>query len=285
VPAVPGGGTVAYVNRGYHRYLDDRIHREEGGTPAISESIRAGLVFQLKRAVGTDLIREREDDFIERALASWGANPRIQILGHRGGRHLSIVSFLIRRGARRLHPNFVVAVLNDLFGIQTRGGCSCAGPYGHRLLGIDTATSHEFEEEILKGNEGIKPGWIRVNFNYFVSETVFTFLLDAVHLIADHGWALLPLYTFDPKTGMWRHRGARREPAMRLTDVTYPDGRMRYVSKHESLSESALARHLTDARRILEDAVRAPATAAEAPPLSESFERLRWFPLPGEIEG
>jgi selenocysteine lyase/cysteine desulfurase len=283
VPAVPGGGTVAYVNRDYHRYLDDRIHREEGGTPAIVESIRAGLVFQLKQAVGTELIRQREDAFIRRAVESWGRNPRIEIFGHRGGRHLSIVSFVIRFGDRRLHHNFVVAVLNDLFGIQTRGGCSCAGPYGHRLLGIDAATSHEFEQEILKGNEGIKPGWVRINFNYFVSEAVFEFLLEAVDLVADRGWTLLPLYTFEPTTGVWRHRDARREPAMRLTDVSYPAGRMEYVSKHDSLPEEALAEHLADARRIIDEAERGPRPKCEALLLSDSFERLRWFPLPEEI--
>ena len=93
------------------------------------------------------------------------------------------VDRLVRRPARRnqyLHHNFVVALLNDLFGIQSRGGCSCAGPYGHRLLGIDLETSHEFEREITRGCEGIKPGWVRVNFNYFISEAVFEFILDAV---------------------------------------------------------------------------------------------------------
>ena len=84
----------------------------------------------------------------------------------------------------------MVALLNDLFGIQSRGGCSCAGPYGHRLLGIDLETSHEFEREISRGCEGIKPGWVRVNFNYFISEAVFEFILDAVDLVATDGWRL-----------------------------------------------------------------------------------------------
>jgi hypothetical protein len=84
------------------------------------------------------------------------------------------VSFVVRRpNGRYLHHNFVVALLSDLFGIQSRGGCSCAGPYGHRLLGIDIERSHEFEHEITHGCEGIKPGWTRVSFNYFISETVF----------------------------------------------------------------------------------------------------------------
>jgi selenocysteine lyase/cysteine desulfurase len=188
VPTVPGGGTVAYVNPAEHRYLADPIHREEGGTPAIVESIRCGLVFQLKSAVGEDEIRCREEDFIARAIASWTANPNLEILGNLAARRLSIVSFVVRHSRRYLHHNFVVAVLNDLFGIQSRGGCSCAGPYGHRLLGIDIERSHRFEREIARGCEGIKPGWVRVNFNYFLSETVFAYLLDAVHPVADQGW-------------------------------------------------------------------------------------------------
>ena len=168
VPSMPGGGTVAYVNPEEHVYLTDIEHREEGGTPAIVESIRAGLVFGLKAAVGVDAIREREERFIHRALHRWEANPAIEILGSHQAERLSIVSFVVRRDGRYLHHNFVVALLNDLFGIQSRGGCSCAGPYGHRLLGIDPETSHEFEREITRGCEGIKPGWVRVNFNYFI---------------------------------------------------------------------------------------------------------------------
>ncbi|HET7830801.1 MAG TPA: aminotransferase class V-fold PLP-dependent enzyme, partial [Candidatus Limnocylindrales bacterium] len=179
VPSMPGGGTVQYVNPVEHVYLAEIEHREEGGTPAIVESIRAGLVFQLKQAVGTPAIRARETAFIERALARWEANPAIEILGSHEAERLSIVSFVVRHRGRYLHHNFIVAVLNDLFGIQSRGGCSCAGPYGHRLLGIDLETSHEFEREIARGCEGIKPGWVRVNFNYFISEAVFSFILDA----------------------------------------------------------------------------------------------------------
>ncbi len=122
VPACPGGGTVAYVNQEEHRYVADPVVREEGGTPAIIESIRAGLVFQLKEAVGADAIREREVDFIQRAIASWSANPNIQILGNKEAWRLSIVSFIVKHKRAYLHHNFVVALLNDLFGIQSRGG-------------------------------------------------------------------------------------------------------------------------------------------------------------------
>ncbi|MEO8329832.1 MAG: aminotransferase class V-fold PLP-dependent enzyme, partial [Candidatus Nanopelagicales bacterium] len=173
IPAVVGGGTVAYVNPEEHVYLDDPVHREEGGTPAIVESIRAGLVFQLKDAVGTSVIRAHESDYVRRAIDAWSGVPEIEILGNLNAERLSILSFVLRRpGDRYLHHNAVVALLDDLFGIQARGGCSCAGPYGHRLLGIDIERSHEFEREITHGCEGIKPGWVRVNFNYFIDEAV-----------------------------------------------------------------------------------------------------------------
>jgi selenocysteine lyase/cysteine desulfurase len=282
VPTVPGGGTVAYVNPTEHRYLDDPIHREEGGTPAIVESIRCGLVFQLKRAVGEDEIRRREEAFIARAIASWSADPNLEILGNLSATRLSIVSFVVRHGARYLHHNFVVAVLNDLFGIQARGGCSCAGPYGHRLLGIDIEHSHRFEREIARGCEGIKPGWVRVNFNYFVSEAVFRYLLDAVHLVAAEGWKLLPDYRFDQASGLWRHRAGPVEPPLSLHDLRYDAaGELRYPRHGPRAPESALAGYLTEARRLLAER---PATDGWPPPagVSEDFERLRWFELPGE---
>jgi selenocysteine lyase/cysteine desulfurase len=282
VPAVPGGGTVAYVNTKEHRYLEDPEHREEGGTPAIVESIRAGLVFQLKDAVGTDVIRAKEESFIRRAIESWEKNPDISILGKLDAWRLSIVSFVVRHRSRYLHHNFVAALLNDLFGIQARAGCSCAGPYGHRLLGIDLATSKSFEREIVGGCEGIKPGWVRVNFNYFLSEPVFAYLLEAVHLVASEGWKLLPHYRFEASTGLWHHRGGRPDPVMRLTDLTYRSGKLEHRSRHATEPEWVLDAYLDDARKIIAAEPRQNAEP-DGPPLSEDFESLRWFPLPSEV--
>ena len=138
----------------------------------------------------------------------------------------------------------MVALLNDLFGIQARGGCSCAGPYGHRLLGIDLERSHEFEREIARGCEGIKPGWVRVNFNYFISEAVFDFVVEAVDLVAREGWRLLPQYRFDPLTGLWLHRGGAPEPPLSLLDVRYEDGAMRYAAHRHREPESRLGAYL-----------------------------------------
>ncbi|MCB9595990.1 MAG: aminotransferase class V-fold PLP-dependent enzyme [Sandaracinaceae bacterium] len=282
VPSVPGGGTVAYVNPNEHRYLENPEVREEGGTPAIVESIRAGLVFQLKGAVGEALIREKEHALIRRAIQSWGQNPAIRILGNPDAWRLSIVSFVVRHGDRYLHHNFVAALLNDLFGIQARAGCSCAGPYGHRLLGIDLATSRAFEREIVGGCEGIKPGWVRVNFNYFLSEPVFDFLIDAVHLVAREGYKLLPHYRFEAHTGLWHHRDGSPTPKMRLHDVTYRSGKLEYRSRHATEPEWVLTSYLDQARAIIDDAVR-ETRDADGEPLSEDFESLRWFPLPADI--
>ncbi|HVE63435.1 MAG TPA: aminotransferase class V-fold PLP-dependent enzyme [Mycobacteriales bacterium] len=281
VPTVPGGGTVAYVNPLEHVYLDDPVAREEGGTPAIVESIRAGLVFGLKEAVAPGLIGDREQTFVRRAIDRWSAHPQIEVLGSPTARRLSIVSFVVRAPTTRyLHHNFVVALLNDLFGIQARGGCSCAGPYGHRLLGIDIERSHLFESEITRGCEGIKPGWVRVNFNYFISETVADYLLRAVELVAEHGHCFLTDYTFEESSGRWRHRAGPVEPPLRLHDVTYDaaTGAMTYPCTRSSAPESALAGYLDEAAALA--AVRSAPDCTPPVGLRPDFESLRWFELP-----
>jgi selenocysteine lyase/cysteine desulfurase len=286
VPDVVGGGTVAYVNPSEHRYLDDPVHREEGGTPAIIESIRAGLVFQLKQAVGVATIREREEAYWQRAVAAWSTNPALQVLGNTTAERLSIVSFVVRRPeGRYLHHNFVVALLSDLFGIQSRGGCSCAGPYGHRLLGIDLERSHEFEHEITQGCEGIKPGWTRVSFNYFISEAVFQYLVAAVDMVAEHGWKLLPEYRFEPTSGLWRHMHGPVEPRLRLGQLRYDTATGDLVVPqlgHDRAPESALAGYLTEARERFDTASATAHASPAAGRLSAEFEHLRWFELPAE---
>ncbi|MEO6777455.1 MAG: aminotransferase class V-fold PLP-dependent enzyme, partial [Kofleriaceae bacterium] len=284
VPGSPGGGTVAYVNTEEHRYVTDPVLREEGGTPAIIESIRAGLVFQLKEAVGAEAIRGREVDFIQRAIAAWSANDNIHILGNREAWRLSIVSFIVKHKRAYLHHNFVVALLNDLFGIQSRGGCGCAGPYGHRLLGIDLDRSKEFEREIMRGCEGIKPGWVRVNFNYFLSETQFQFILDAIQLIASDGWRLLPHYNFNPDTGEWRHRAYNPADVLRLGEVSYRTGKMEYRSRHATEPEWALPGYIDEAKQIIAAAGEEFRTLTVTDPdRTRDFEQLRWFPLPSEV--
>ena len=281
VPDMVGGGTVAYVNPLEHRYLTDPAHREEAGTPAIMESIRAGLVFGLKEAVGVETIQALEHGFLKRALDAWGAHPGIQVLGNPLAERLSIVSFVVKRPeGRYLHHNVVVAILNDLFGIQSRGGCSCAGPYGHRLLGIDIERSHEFEREIAGGCEGIKPGWVRVSFNYFISDTVFEYIVRAVTMVAEHGYKLVPQYRFAMETGLWRHEDGPIEPPMRLSQLSYDeDGRLTYPHHDDTAPESVLAGYLAEAEALFAS-LPEPGTEHVADIVSVDFEHLRWFDLP-----
>ena len=282
VPETPGGGTVLYVNPDEHRYLEDPEHREEGGTPAIIEAVRAGLVFQLKDAVGVPTIRRMEEEFLARAVKAWLAEPTIELLGNLDAERLSIVSFVVRSpSGRYLHHNFVVALLNDLFGVQSRGGCSCAGPYGHRLLGIDLDRSHEFEREIAGGCEGIKPGWVRVNFNYFISDTVADYIVEAVRLVARDGWRLLGDYLFDPVTGRWRHREGVVEPPISLYDVTYDGTSVSMPTNDLDAGEEMLARQLEEGAEILAAAV-GPDLSRHPAEVSADFEHLRWFDLPAD---
>ncbi len=281
VPTVPGGGTVSYVNEKGHSYLIDPAHREEGGTPAIIEAIRSGLVFHLKDAVGSANIEKLEHGFVQRAISAWSTNRNIEVLGNVDAQRLSIVSFVLRCGDQVLHHNFVVALLNDLFGIQARGGCSCAGPYGHRLLGIDLAHSMRYHEAIENGGEGIKPGWVRVNFNYFISDSVFQFIIDAVDFLASEGWRFLPHYRFDPVSGVWRHRLAPQGTSLSLSEINYKSGKMQYRSQHITEPDDACLEYIVTARALAQK-LKCEGSDIEPCLLSSDLEKLRWFPLPGD---
>jgi selenocysteine lyase/cysteine desulfurase len=275
VPTAPGGGTVAYVDQNEHHYLSDPVKREEGGTPAIVESIRAGLVFALKQQVGPAVIRRNEEELWRHVGLRWRRNPDIDLLGNVDDRRLAVASFRIRYGSQFLHHNFVATLLNDVFGIQARGGCSCAGPYGHRLLGIDGAQSQSLRDLILAGWEGIKPGWARLSFNYFISDLVADYLIEAVELIAQYGYRLLPDYRFDPRTGVWRHHSEPEPAGPRLAAVSFLDPGL---PERAPASERSLVDHLQQGRELF---ARRPMRLTETPPpLPEEFEQRRWFPLP-----
>ncbi|KAL4183897.1 hypothetical protein AMTRI_Chr11g157390 [Amborella trichopoda] len=232
-PSTCGGGTVSYVN-GFNEedtlYCEDIEEREGAGTPGIIQTIRAALAFGIKEYMGQSLIESREQVLLQRALARILPNANISILGNTHVKRLPIISFLVyttsldghcerdlsskkdniciskERSIRKekpLHCRFVAKLLNDLFGIQARGGCACAGPYGHILLNIGKEESLSIRSGIQKGYHGLKPGWTRISFAYYISDEEFEFILAAMEFIALHGQRFLPLYRFNWMTGDW----------------------------------------------------------------------------------
>ncbi|KAG0520401.1 hypothetical protein BDA96_08G070900 [Sorghum bicolor] len=225
-PSTCGGGTVAYVN-GFNEedtlYYDDIEEREDAGTPPILQKIRASLAFWVKEYIGYDMMSLREKVYSEMAMKRLVSNPNIRVLGNTDVERLPIFSFLIyppvtnnplpeaaaaaadEPGFKRLplHGRFVTRLLNDLFGIQARGGCACAGPYGHTLLNINNDLSLRIRSAILEGYSGLKPGWTRLSFAYYLSKEEFNFILAAIEFIALYGHRFIPLYKFDWITGDW----------------------------------------------------------------------------------
>ena len=209
VPAEPGGGTVLYTSPWDHRYLSAIEFRETGGTPPIVQSIQAGLAFDLKAALGTGRIERVEQGYLRRFLAEFRGRDGLYILGNLDTRRLGVLSVIFRD----LHHNLAAALFNDLFGIQVRAGCMCAGPYGHLLLHIDEAHSREIRSRLDEGHIGEKPGWVRISLGPTVSEDEFQVLLEAVDHLLVHGRNYTDDYELVDRTGEWVRRGPLAAPA------------------------------------------------------------------------
>ena len=205
-PTTAGGGTVNFVSETIINYSDDIEVRERAGTPGVLQTIKAALAIDLKDALGIDTIASKEKEYINSALERLSKHPNIEILGPQERKNrLAIVSFLIKHGDKKLHPKFITKLLNDLFGIQSRAGCMCAGPYGHCLLQISEEKSQQFSKFSQQKKFGIKPGWVRVNFHYLFSEVEFQFVCQSIEFIADYGYLFLKDYSFNINTGEWVH--------------------------------------------------------------------------------
>ena len=178
VPDNPGGGTVSYTNPwGQHDYFDDVETREDGGTPAFLQTIKIALAMQLKEKMGTDNIKKREDEINAVVFNTLESLKGVKILAPNHKKRLSIFSFYFEK----YHFNLVVKLLNDRFGIQTRGGCSCAGTYGHFLLNVDQETSNRIKDQILEGCNTDKPGWVRMSLHPTITTIELQFICDSLH--------------------------------------------------------------------------------------------------------
>ncbi|ESO93844.1 hypothetical protein LOTGIDRAFT_104877 [Lottia gigantea] len=190
-PVICGGGTVVYVTQSSRVYHTDPEVREEGGTPAIVESIRAGLTFQLKEAITPKYILSRENYLFRKAMPVFKTNKNLVILGNTDSDRLPVFSFLIYhpQTGRFLHHNFISTILNDVFGIQNRGGCACAGPYAIKSI---ISTKLLISKSVYLP---FRPGFTRLNLPYFLLEDEVQFIIKAVTMVADDGWKLLPQVT------------------------------------------------------------------------------------------
>jgi selenocysteine lyase/cysteine desulfurase len=181
VPDNPGGGTVEWTNPwGEHKFVDDIEAREDGGTPPFLQTIRAALAVKLKEQMGTENIREREDEILHLAWNKLPEVPDIKILADNIKNRLPIFSFYFEN----IHYNFMVRLLNDVYGIQSRGGCSCAGTYGHIHLNVDLSKSKMITEKINLGVISIKPGWVRVSFHPINTNEEIEFVINSISELA-----------------------------------------------------------------------------------------------------
>ncbi|MEP2730730.1 MAG: aminotransferase class V-fold PLP-dependent enzyme [Ascidiaceihabitans sp.] len=210
-PTLTGGGTVKFVSPWGHDYSDSVIAREEAGTPNIVGDIRAACAFIVKAAIGEEVMADRQSQFFTAAKERWGANPFIEILGNPTATdRLPIFSMRIKatKGEGYVHQQLFTRMLSDVYGIQARGGCACAGPYAHRLMGIDAAQSAHIRSAIAKGEEMEKPGWTRLNFSVLLSDEKARFIIDSVDELARTSERYTQRYLCDQSTARFQLEAA-----------------------------------------------------------------------------
>jgi selenocysteine lyase/cysteine desulfurase len=221
VPDQPGGGTVNWTNPwGGHRYIDDIEAREDGGTPGFLQAIKAGLAVRLKEAMGVERMLAREDELRPILFAGLRSVPGIHLLAEQVEHRLTMFSFYVED----LHYSLVVKLLNDRFGVQARGGCSCAGTYGHYLLHVDPTRSRAITDKIDGGDLSDKPGWVRLSVHPTTTNEEAEYLVHAVREVTRHGAAWGRDYRYCSKTNEFIHeRGPAGPPVERWFEIGAPE--------------------------------------------------------------
>ena len=278
VPHQGGGGTVVYVTQNEHKYISEIEEREEGGTPAIIESIRAGLVMLTKESIGLRTIISKEKSILQFLRLKLKEIPNLVVLGPMDVAKLPILSFLIQCpsifGSKvYLHHNFVCQILNDLFGIQARGGCACAGPYVEHLLGMTDKDVQEFVS--LEGPDfvKIKPGFTRLNLPWFAPKVEILYIVESLRLVSKYGWSLLPQYEYDHQTAEWKHR--------------LPTSQKIHDTEKKSLKVKSWKELMIEAKMSLANAKNMAETLQVEDDrllFTNGSDHLRWFILPHEAK-
>ncbi|KAI9913292.1 hypothetical protein PsorP6_006345 [Peronosclerospora sorghi] len=289
VPTIPGGGTVVFVTDKTQCYLANNVEREEGGTPDLIGSIRLGLAFELKQRVDARSILALEREHVLCVRHALRGHDDILLLGPdpRHEHPLAVFSFLIRFRDRFLHPQFVSALLHDLFGIQTHACAPCPAPVGARVLGL-----RRDQVDAMARDDVLQPGVVRMRMPYFVAKDEVEYILAAVKFVAQHGWKFLPQYDVHALTGAWRHvscatTSMRAPNGLARMPLTEPNGAAQAV-RARSIPNIAAHRGTNLAQAaVLADLSLAHAMASDGAPLGHagrrSDEPLRWFVYAHEV--
>jgi len=276
-PTSAGGGTVDFVSSTTVDYSKDIETRERAGTPGVLQTIKAALAIDLKDAIGIDNIKSKELEYSTRALERLSKHSKIKILGPIDPKNrISTVSFTIKHGDKYLHPKFATKLLNDLFGIQSRAGCMCAGPYGHSLLNIDEEQSKKFRKIAQQGKLGMRPGWCRVNFHYLFSKIEFKFICQAIEFIADYGYLFLREYYFNINSGVWTHLNFKDTLLYNKPDIkSILSADLKSCFDEESIDQNVeFTKYLNDAEKLVKTFV----DKIEYHQFDDlEAEELRWF--------
>lgn len=215
VPDQPGGGTVEWTDPwGGHKYIEDIELREDGGTPGFLQAIRAALAIEIKDQMDTKLMAQREHELVERAFEGFTKAKGIHILADNVKDRLGIFSFWFED----IHFNLMVKLLNDKYGIQVRGGCACAGTYGHFLLNVTPEKSKQITAKIMSGDLSEKPGFVRVSLHPTMTDEELDFIIKAVVEISENYKEWGKDYIYDPHNNEFYHKTEPRDKTERIVD-------------------------------------------------------------------
>lgn len=254
-PSIAAGGTVDYVTKKREQFIKDIETREKPGTPGILQNIKISFAFQLKEKIGVNNIEKIEQYFLKRFYDSFKNEDKIIFYGPADiQKKIGIIPFNIKHKDRILHPKLVTKLMNDLFGIQTRAGCSCAGPYGHTLLGISEEISKYYQCLIgIDKYSGFKPGWVRVNLHYANSIEELEYIINVLKFIVKNGHLFLPFYELDLQTGNWNHLDEKDfQTPLDLNLDTLLNMRKFELEKTENIKE-IFKSNLDQAEKMIED--------------------------------
>lgn len=215
VPDQPGGGTVTYTNPWkVHAYDSNIEQREDGGTPPFLQAIKAAMCIKLKEEMGVENMLQREAEMLKIIFARFAKMRNVEVLEANIKKRLGVIAFIVK-GA---HHNLIVKMLNDRFGVQTRGGCSCAGTYGHILLNVDRDWSYKILKELQAGNLQCKPGWVRLSIHPTMTDVGVDYIMDAIELTACHFHEWIKDYTYHPATNEYTFNGFNAKEQEKVED-------------------------------------------------------------------